>query len=59
MILHVQLNIGKKVKTFVDKNRALGYYQVEENVEKNYTGMYFYKPQKGDYTETWKILSLK
>jgi len=60
---HVTLDVydilGRKVTTLVSELKQPGYHQVTWNAADQTSGMYFYKIQAGDFTETKKMLLLK
>jgi len=51
--------LGRKVETLVDGKQPAGYHQVIWNAFDQTSGIYFYKIQSGDYTETRKMVLLK
>jgi hypothetical protein len=56
--------LGKKVTTLVDEEKSFGEYEVEFNLAQVSTpeitsGIYFYRLEAGNYTETKKMLLLK
>jgi hypothetical protein len=65
---HVTLKVfdllGREVATLVDEFKQAGNYQVQFSVKTGYipslpSGIYFYRLQAGDYSETKKMLLLK
>jgi len=51
--------LGCKVETLVNKQQPAGYHQTIWNADGFSSGIYFYKIQAGDYSETKKLLLLK
>ena len=51
--------LGRKMKVLVNAHQQAGYYQVTWDAKGIPSGMYFYKLQTGDYTETKKMVLLK
>jgi len=51
--------LGRKASTLIDKQQPAGYHQAIWRADDFSSGMYFYKLQAGDYTETKKMLLLK
>jgi len=60
---NVRINIydilGRKIATIQDRLQPAGNHQVIWNAEDVSSGVYFYKIQAGDYTETKKMIFLK
>ncbi|MCP4580013.1 MAG: T9SS type A sorting domain-containing protein [candidate division Zixibacteria bacterium] len=60
---HVTIDIydilGRKVASLVDRQQLAGYHQAVWQADGFSSGMYFYKLQAGDYSETKKMLLLK
>ncbi|MCP4583699.1 MAG: T9SS type A sorting domain-containing protein [candidate division Zixibacteria bacterium] len=60
---HVTIEIydilGRKVASLVDRQQLAGYHQAVWQADGFSSGMYFYKLQAGDYSETKKMLLLK
>jgi len=50
---------GKEVKTLVNQKQNAGHYGVEFNGENLSSGIYFYKLEAGDFTETKSMVLLK
>jgi len=51
--------LGRRVETLVNRQQQVGYHQAIWNAVGFSSGVYFYKIQAGDYTETRKMLLLK
>ncbi|MCP4580008.1 MAG: T9SS type A sorting domain-containing protein [candidate division Zixibacteria bacterium] len=51
--------LGRKVTTLINLKQPAGYHQAIWQADDFSSGMYFYKFQAGDYTETKKMLLLK
>lgn len=51
--------IGREVKTLVNEEQNAGSYKVEFDGSNLPSGIYFYKLQAGDFTETKKMLLIK
>ncbi len=51
--------LGNKIITLVNENRPTGHHQVVWDAEKQSTGVYYYRIQASDYTETRKMLLVK
>lgn len=51
--------IGRQVTTLVDKDQSPGFYEVKLDGSNLSSGMYFYRIQAGDFTETKKLLLIK
>jgi hypothetical protein len=51
--------LGNEVATLVDEYRPAGNYEVEFNAVNLPSGVYFYKLQIDDFTETKKMLMIK
>ncbi|MCP4584187.1 MAG: T9SS type A sorting domain-containing protein [candidate division Zixibacteria bacterium] len=60
---HVNIEVydllGRCVGSIVDKAQKAGYHQVIWNAGEVSSGIYFYRIQAGDYTETRKMLLMK
>ncbi len=60
---HVTLSIynilGQKVETLVNEEKSPGEYTVQWDASQQATGVYFYKIEAGDFTETRKMMLLK
>src|ERR1035437_9008205 len=59
VILKVYNVLGKLIKTLVNENQEAGIYKVNFDAGSLSNGVYFYKIQAGNYTETKKMLLLK
>ena len=51
--------MGREVKTLVSETKSAGSYSVDFNASDFSSGVYFYKIQSGDFTETKKMLLIK
>ena len=51
--------LGNEVATLVNEEKPAGYYEIEFNASLLSSGIYFYKLQAGEYTETKKMILLK
>ncbi|MBK8944070.1 MAG: T9SS type A sorting domain-containing protein [Ignavibacteriae bacterium] len=51
--------LGEKVKTLVDNLQSVGSYHIEFHASDFPTGVYFYKLQAGEFTQTKKMLLVK
>jgi hypothetical protein len=47
------------VETIVDEAKQAGQHQVEWDASKKSSGVYFYRIEAGDYTDTRKMILLK
>jgi len=60
---HVTLDVydilGREVEALVNEQQQAGYHSIIWNASDQTSGMYFYKIQAGDFTETKKMLLLK
>jgi len=60
---HVNIKIydllGRNIETLVDDEMPAGYHQATWNANDVSTGIYFYRIQAGDYSETKKMVLLK
>jgi hypothetical protein len=60
---HVSLKvfdmIGREVETLVNVNQKAGSYQVNFNASKLASGVYIYRLQAGDFTQSMKMMLLK
>ena len=59
VVLKVYDLLGREVVTLVNEEKAPGEYSVEFRVQSLPSGVYFYKLQAGDYTETKKMVLMK
>ena len=50
---------GRCVKTLIDEEKSIGYYQVKWDGEGLSTGIYFAKFKAGDYKETKKLILMR
>jgi hypothetical protein len=51
--------LGRKIETLVNSEQEAGHYTATWNGQDKPSGMYLYRLQAGDYTETMKMLLLK
>ena len=51
--------LGRRVETLVEKEQPAGYHQVVWDASVRSSGMYFYRVQAGEYSETRKMVLLK
>ena len=51
--------LGRKVETLVNDEQPAGYHQVIWNADDAVSGIYFYRINASDYTETKKMMLLK
>lgn len=51
--------LGRKVETLVNEEKQAGQHQVVWDASKHSTGVYFYRIEAGDFTETRKMILLK
>ncbi|MBS1518696.1 MAG: T9SS type A sorting domain-containing protein, partial [Bacteroidetes bacterium] len=51
--------LGKEVMSLVNENKQPGYYDVQFNASNFASGMYFYKIEAGNFTETKRMILLK
>jgi len=60
---HVRLEIfdilGRRVSTLVDEDKHAGFYQATWDAKEQPSGMYFYRIEAGEFTETKKMMLLK
>jgi nitrous oxidase accessory protein NosD len=59
VIIEIYDILGRKVETLVQGEQQAGYHQVIWNAGKRSSGMYFYRIEAGEYTETRKMVLLK
>jgi hypothetical protein len=59
VILKVYDILGNEVTTLVNEEKESGYYEVEFNAEQLSSGIYFYRLQVGNYTQTKKMILLR
>ena len=52
-------NSGKEVRTLVNGDKPSGNYQIEFDASTLPSGVYFYRLQSGDFTETKKLVLLR
>jgi hypothetical protein len=51
--------LGRKVETLVQGEQQAGYHQIVWDASDHSSGMYFYKIQAGEYSDTKKMVLLK
>jgi hypothetical protein len=51
--------LGKKVETLVSERKNAGYYDVSFDGTSLASGMYFYKIEAGNFTDTKKMILIK
>jgi hypothetical protein len=51
--------LGNEVQTLINENLKAGEYKVTWDASKYSSGIYFYKLQSGDFTQTRKMLLVK
>jgi len=51
--------LGKEVETLVNEKQSAGTYEVNWNASNYPSGIYFYRLQAGDFTETKKMILIK
>jgi flagellar hook assembly protein FlgD len=51
--------LGRKIQTLVNESQAAGYHQVTWKADDVPSGMYFYRIQTGNNTQTRKCLLIK
>jgi hypothetical protein len=59
VIIEVYDILGRRIATILDEDRPAGCHQITWNAGNQSSGMYFYKIQAGDFTETRKMLLMK
>ena len=59
VVIDVYDLLGSKIETLYDGSRPAGSYKAIWNAEKVSSGVYFYKIQAGNYSETKKMVLLK
>ena len=59
MTLKVYDILGNEVATIVNEEKPAGVYEVEFNTSSLSSGIYFYKLQAGEFSETMKMTILK
>ncbi len=50
---------GKEIQTLIDENKPAGYYSVEFNGRNLSSGIFFYRIEAGEFTETKKMSLIK
>jgi hypothetical protein len=60
---HVKIEIfdilGRRVETIIDQRQPAGYHHIIWNGDRRSVGIYLYKIQAGDYSQTRKMILLK
>ena len=51
--------LGKKIETLVNEQKEAGYYDIRFDGTNYASGMYFYKIEAGNFTDTKKMILLK
>jgi hypothetical protein len=51
--------LGKEISTIVNEGKEPGSYNINFNGDRLPSGIYFYKIQAGDFSETKKMILLK
>ncbi|HUI31182.1 MAG TPA: T9SS type A sorting domain-containing protein [Candidatus Acidoferrales bacterium] len=51
--------LGREVQTLIDRELQAGYYDVNFDASRFTSGVYLYRIQSGNFTETKKLLLLK
>jgi len=51
--------LGREIATLINKEQKAGNYEVNFNASKLSSGVYFYKLQAGNFSQTKKLLLLK
>ncbi|BDQ02953.1 T9SS type A sorting domain-containing protein [Ignavibacterium sp.] len=51
--------LGNEVTTLVNEQKEPGYYEVEFNAERLSSGVYFYRLQAGNFTQTKKMILMR
>jgi len=51
--------LGRKVETLIDQEQQAGYHQITWDAEDKTSGVYFYKIQAGEYTQTMRMMLVK
>jgi hypothetical protein len=51
--------LGRKVTTLVNEQKEPGYYEVKFDGTNYASGMYFYKIEAGNFTDTKKMILIK
>jgi len=59
VVLKIYDVLGKEVAELVNENKSAGIYNVNFNASNLPSGLYFYKIQAGEFTETRKMLLMK
>jgi len=59
MILKVYDVLGNEITTLVDEQKPAGFYEIDFNGSNLASGIYFYKIQAGNFSETKKMMLIK
>jgi len=59
VIIEIYDILGRKVSMLIDRHQPAGYHQAIWQADDFASGMYFYKLQVGEYTDTKKMLLIK
>jgi len=59
VVLEIYDILGRKVEALIDQQQQAGYHHVVWNAEGKSTGIYFYKIQAGDFTQSKKMVLIK
>jgi len=51
--------LGRKIETLIDRNQQVGLHQVTWSADRYPSGMYFYRIEAGEFSETRKMTLLK
>lgn len=57
--LKVYDSVGRKILTLLDKDMSPGTYETSWNADKYSSGVYFYRMETGNFTDTKKMLLIK
>lgn len=57
--LKVYDSVGRKIVTLLDKDMSPGTYETSWNADKYSSGVYFYRMETGNFTDTKKMLLIK
>ena len=59
VIIQIYDILGRKIETIIDNKQPAGYHQVIWDAKDHSSGMYFYRIQAGEYSDTKKMVLLK
>jgi hypothetical protein len=51
--------LGRKVETLIEGEQPAGYHQIVWDASNNSSGMYFYRIEAGEYSDTRKMVLIK